>query len=83
VIEQPVRSREGGTWTNVGPYERHPVASLLAMPAGTSRNFDLGGLLLPFVAMGDGTFRVLPRRGVPAHVLAPHRSARREKQEPR
>jgi hypothetical protein len=79
--EQQGHGTSGDRFPNMGRYQRHRVEDLLAMPAGDARLFDLGGVLLSLVAAGDGTFRVLSRSGVPAHVLAGHRSAKRVRRE--
>jgi hypothetical protein len=76
-VLHPVRANDGGEWVNREPYRTRGEDELLSLSRGESLNVNLDGVFLPFEALGDGTFRAIPRRGVGAYLLAGRPSALR------
>jgi hypothetical protein len=65
-------------WQNVGPRVRLADEALSALPVGTVRTFDCGGVLVAMEKRTDDYWQVRPRR-VPSFLLAGLRSHERVK----
>jgi hypothetical protein len=65
-------------WQNVGPRVRLADEALSALPGGTVRTFDCGGVLVAMEKRADRFWQVRPRR-VPPFLLAGLRSHERVK----